>query len=233
MKDYEKTALQSQRNDGGNNYSAPGDESIWEKPGEIIQELIRRNVMPGDIVVDGASGDGRYTETLAEAVGENGHIINIDLDQSGLDRLSRRFEEKYGDRIENIQADLTKPFPPYLANNSVDKFLCIGFAHLPKKEVVKDIFFPEVMRILKPDGSFFGNFLVNIVRTDLSTGHILPTKDFAEQDYTEEEGITFLMECFSEQGLEAQVYRNLSIDYESTKPPYHLSGASIVYEVKK
>ncbi|MCR4263222.1 MAG: class I SAM-dependent methyltransferase [Candidatus Roizmanbacteria bacterium] len=220
--------------DSGNNYGdVTGNESIWGKPGEIITRLILRNVKPGDSVVDGPSGDGRYTEIIGDAAGELGHIINIDLDEQGLERTYIRIGDAYKARVKAVKADLTEPLPKEFSDNSVDRFMCLGFIHLIDPKKLQGVFFPEVMRILKPGGTFFGNFLVNVVRTDLNTGLVIPTVEFAEQDYSVEEGLALLMKSFADHNLTADTYRGLEFDYPDANPPYHWSGSSIVFEVQK
>lgn len=219
---------------GGNNYAnAVALESTWGEPGKIIIDLINRNVRKGDTVIDAPGGDARYGEILCEAVGENGRVINIDYDKDALQRTHQRFGGKYNDRLETFHADLTESLPPVFRDESIDALLCLGFMHLPHPDKIREVFIPEVIRILKPRGRFFGNFLVDVVRTDLNNGSILPTAEFAERAYTVEEGLAFLMDSFRNHDLTADIYRDLNFDYHDTHPSYHWNGTSIVFQVQK
>jgi trans-aconitate 2-methyltransferase len=72
--------------------------------------VLRRLELKGDErVLDAGCGSGRVTELLAERL-PRGHVVALDGSPAMLDEARRRLE-RFGDRVEFIQADLREPLP--------------------------------------------------------------------------------------------------------------------------
>ena len=59
--------------------------NLLTKTTALAMELTLKYVIPGDVVIDATSGNGHDTLTLAEAVGDLGQVIALDIQQSALE----------------------------------------------------------------------------------------------------------------------------------------------------
>lgn len=64
------------------------------------------DLAPGDTVVDLGCGTGVNLSLLARAVGDQGHVIGVDLSAGMLQRARRRIQQAGFSQVELIQADL-------------------------------------------------------------------------------------------------------------------------------
>ena len=104
------------------------------------------NLKPGMIVVEVGPGKGSYTEAVAEKILPDGAVYAIDIQESIIERLKERVEEK---GITNIFPRIDDAYHLSFKDESVDRVLAI--ATLPEiPEPVKVL--KEFHRILKPDG---------------------------------------------------------------------------------
>ena len=72
--------------------------------------VLDRLPLAGDeTVLDAGAGSGRVTELLAERV-PNGRVIALDGSPSMISEARRRLA-RFGDRVEYVVADLSRPFP--------------------------------------------------------------------------------------------------------------------------
>lgn len=62
-------------------------------PTELLHVLLREVIRKGDCVVDATAGNGHDTVFLAEAVGETGKVIAIDIQAKAIASTRQRLEE--------------------------------------------------------------------------------------------------------------------------------------------
>lgn len=74
-------------------------------PTELLHVLLREVILEGDCVVDATAGNGHDTVFLAEAVGETGKVIAIDIQAEAIASTRQRLEEtRLDSRVELHQA---------------------------------------------------------------------------------------------------------------------------------
>lgn len=109
----------------------------------MLKEL---GLKPGMAVCDMGCGNGFYTLPIAEAVGEKGKVLAVDIQVQMLHYLKKRAEKQEIDNIEYILGDL---HDPKLPANSCDLILLVDVYH----EFSHPVHMLEAMRkALKKDG---------------------------------------------------------------------------------
>jgi SAM-dependent methyltransferase len=107
------------------------------------------DLKPGDTVVDFGSGGGIDCFIAAKAVGEQGHVIGVDMTPDMVD-LARRNAASLG--MTNVTFHLTEMESTPVAGDSVDVIISNCVINLAPD---KDAVFREAHRILKPGGRMF------------------------------------------------------------------------------
>ena len=120
-----------------------GRREQWQKVDAIFAEMA---VRPGAIVADVGAGDGFFTSRLARAVGANGRVFAVDIDDAAMDRLRKRLQE---DGIENVTIVKGAPDDPKLPERALDAALIVNAYH--EMEQHQSIL-AALRRALKPDG---------------------------------------------------------------------------------
>jgi ubiquinone/menaquinone biosynthesis C-methylase UbiE len=106
-------------------------------------------VNPGMALLELGCGPGVYTVDLARAVGEEGKVHAVDMQQAMIDRLARRLQKPEYTDITNIQMKLANGYELPFENESIDLVLMVTV--LPEISDKKKAL-GEIHRILKPDG---------------------------------------------------------------------------------
>lgn len=91
-----------------------GDRDAWQQPGRVIAAL---GVQSGDRVADLGSGSGYFTVWLAEAVGDEGRVVAVDVDEAMNEALRA---DLVAQGIANVDVVLATPEAPGLEPASVD-----------------------------------------------------------------------------------------------------------------
>ena len=107
-----------------------GDLSIFESPGRDERLQINRvmdilGVNPGKNVADIGAGSGWFTVRAAKRVG-GGTVYAVDINPEAMRYINTRAEKE---KLQNVQAVLSKPDDPMLPANSVDAVLLLKTYH--------------------------------------------------------------------------------------------------------
>jgi predicted methyltransferase len=115
----------------------------WQKVDAIFAEM---GVRPGATVADVGAGDGFFTSRLARAVGSNGRVFAVDIDDAAMGRLRKRLQE---DGIENVTIIKGTTDDPKLPERTLDAALIVNAYHeMEQYHAVLS----ALRRALKPDG---------------------------------------------------------------------------------
>lgn len=106
-------------------------------------------IAPGMLVADFGSGGGHYVHAIAEALGGDGQVFAIDVQQDLLRRIHNEAVRKHHKNVHIIWGDLERPGASKLAEGTIDLVLVSNllFQVEDKQAVVREAF-----RILKPRG---------------------------------------------------------------------------------
>ncbi len=119
------------------------DRDAEEQPDRVVREL---GIKPGSTVADLGAGVGYFTWRLAQAVGDKGKVIAVDIQPGMLERLKQNLAER---NIHNVETVLGTEDDPHLPPGQVDLVLLVDVYHeLQKPELTME----HVRRSLKPDG---------------------------------------------------------------------------------
>ncbi|MGD8237258.1 MAG: class I SAM-dependent methyltransferase [Armatimonadota bacterium] len=120
----------------------------WQRPEQVVAEL---HLQPGAVVADIGCGTGYFTFRLAEAVGEAGKIIGVDIDEKALATLKKRAAERGAGNIELVQSE---PTDTKLEPASVDvAFVCMVMHHVPKEQ--QEPLLGSIAQAVKPGGYLY------------------------------------------------------------------------------
>ncbi len=100
------------------------------KPDQVISLL---NLKRGDVVADVGAGSGVFTRRLAEAVGPEGKVFAVDIDEDLLKYNGARIAEAH---LKNVEFILGEYDHPKLAEGTVDLvFICDVLHHIEHRQV--------------------------------------------------------------------------------------------------
>ena len=115
----------------------------WQKPDEVIALL---GIRAGDRVADLGAGGGYFTFRLADAVGADGRVYAVDVDEDMIRYLRRRAAKRGYANVEVVPAE---PDRPNLPEGGIDLlFTCNTYHHLSDR--VR--YFEAVLDALEPAG---------------------------------------------------------------------------------
>src|SRR5687768_7977904 len=84
----------------------PVSRDAWQRPDDIVSAL---SLTPGSRVADIGAGDGYFTTRLALAVGPDGRVLAVDIEQKMLDALKQLVEKE---KLSNVDLILGAPDDP-------------------------------------------------------------------------------------------------------------------------
>jgi ubiquinone/menaquinone biosynthesis C-methylase UbiE len=115
----------------------------WQKPDEVIALL---GIRAGDRVADLGAGGGYFSFRLADAVGAEGRVYAVDVDEDMIRYLRRRAAKQGYANVEVVRAE---PDHPGLPEGEIDLlFTCNTYHHLTDREG----YFGAVLDVLEPAG---------------------------------------------------------------------------------
>jgi predicted methyltransferase len=115
----------------------------WQKVDQILGAM---GVRSGATVADVGAGDGFFTTRLARAVGPDGRVFAVDIDEGALTRLRKRLEDE---GIRNVFVVKGTATDPRLPERTLDAALIINAYH----EMTQHQQVLSALRsALKPDG---------------------------------------------------------------------------------
>ena len=131
----------------------PAKEYIerMDRPGRVaglkIDEVIEKlQLKPGDIVADVGSGSGAFSIPMARAIGPNGTLYAVDIDQEMIDFVGDR-AKKAG--LKNVRIVLGEYADPKLPVRDLD----VAFFHRVLHMIeLRQAYVNAVAKYLKPDG---------------------------------------------------------------------------------
>jgi arsenite methyltransferase len=122
--------------------NAPSRDA-WQHPKAVIEAL---DIAPAAQIADLGAGGGYFTFPLAQAVGPQGRVYAVDIDDVGLTMIQREAKQR---GVSNIVPILAAPDDPGLPPASVDLiFTCNTYHHLRSRVA----YFRSLARALRPDG---------------------------------------------------------------------------------
>jgi predicted methyltransferase len=116
---------------------------VWQKVDQIFSAM---GVRSGATVADVGAGDGFFTSRLAKAVGSDGRVFAVDVDEGALTRLRKRLEDE---GIRNVFVVKGTATDPRLPERTLDAALIVNAYH----EMAQHQQMLSALRsALKPDG---------------------------------------------------------------------------------
>ncbi len=118
----------------------------WQKPGEVFDRL---EIEPGMTVADLGTGTGYFLPHLSRAVGEEGHVIGLDVSKAMLHYVENSTLK--GTAHDNVEIRLVKRDDPMLSKASVDRILTVNTWHHVTDRVE---YAKKLLNALTPGGRF-------------------------------------------------------------------------------
>jgi predicted methyltransferase len=115
----------------------------WQKPGEVIEALA---LAPDSVVADIGAGGGYFTERLANAVGEAGHVYATDVQDPMIEALQERVVERELANVTVVRADFDDPGLPTACCDLV------FFSSVYKEIDARVAYMEKVAALLRPEG---------------------------------------------------------------------------------
>lgn len=115
----------------------------WQLPERVIEAL---ELSPGDQVADIGAGDGYFTFRLADAVGPEGRVYAVDVEEEVLRELREEVDAR---GYENVEVVLAEPDDPGLPDGEIDlAFFCNVYHHIEDRVA----YFDHLRQDLASDG---------------------------------------------------------------------------------
>jgi arsenite methyltransferase len=115
----------------------------WQQPDRVIEAL---QIRPGDRVADIGSGGGYFVFPLAKAVGPEGRVYAVDVDQEMNDLVAQRAKKEGTGNVEVILAKTDDPLLPSAGVNLI--FTSDTYHHIDNRVS----YFANLQKYLRPNG---------------------------------------------------------------------------------
>jgi arsenite methyltransferase len=120
---------------------AGGDRDEWQQPDRVVKAL---EIRPGMRVADLGAGGGYFTFRFADAVGDDGQVFAVDVDEGMLAYIADEAAAQGDDQIQTVLAEFDDPLIP---GDGVDLlFTSNTYHHLSEREA----YFRNAARYLRP-----------------------------------------------------------------------------------
>ena len=114
----------------------------WQRPADVVDAL---QLQPGDRVADLGAGEGYFVLHLTEAVGADGRVYAVDVEEEVVEELAERFPPE----STNVEVVLAKFEDPMLPDGSLDLILIVNTYHHIED---RPAYFRRLRRDLRPGG---------------------------------------------------------------------------------
>jgi len=115
----------------------------WQHPERVIQAL---RIEPGDAVAEIGAGSGYWLPWLSEAVGPDGRVYAVEVDDDKVSALNQLVREEGFLNVEVIRGEFADPMLP---DGEIDLAMtCLTYHHIEDREV----YFEKLRRDLGPGG---------------------------------------------------------------------------------
>jgi arsenite methyltransferase len=114
----------------------------WQKPKAVIETLA---IKPGSRVADLGAGGGYFTWLLAEAVGAEGIVYAVEIDETALAMIGKEIKARDITNVVPIRAD---SYDAKLPEPVALVFSCDTYHHMEDRVA----YFRSLLRSLTPDG---------------------------------------------------------------------------------
>ena len=115
----------------------------WQKPDEVVASL---GIESGDQVADIGAGSGYFTFRLAEAVGPEGRVYAVDVDEDMIEYLQERVSEENAANVEVVSGEFADPLLPDAQIDLV--FSANTYHHIQERPV----YFRDLQKDLRAGG---------------------------------------------------------------------------------
>ena len=115
----------------------------WQQRDRVIESL---QIRPGDRVADIGSGGGYFVFALAKAVGPDGKVYAVDIDEEMNDLVAERAKKE---GVGNVEVILAKPADPLLPLSGIDLIFTSNTYHHIDNRVS---YLTNLRKYLRPNG---------------------------------------------------------------------------------
>jgi len=115
----------------------------WQRPDEVMRIL---DIQPGQTVADLGTGTGYFVPHLSQAVGANGKVLALDVEQNMVGFVQKTAAEQ---GLQNVEAIKIPYDSTNLEPGSLDRLLTVNtWHHIANREAYS----AHLKSVLKPDG---------------------------------------------------------------------------------
>ena len=139
-------------------YTCLTERAGWQRPERVIEAL---QIQPGDHVVDLGSGEGYFLPYLVEAVGRDGQVTAVDVDEEVTVALQARVDEAGWQNVTIVLGGFTDPMLP---DGAIDLVLLVNTYHHIED---RPAYFTNLRSDLRPEGR------VSVIDPNLELGGLL------------------------------------------------------------
>jgi arsenite methyltransferase len=141
----------------------------WQQPDRVVEAL---GISPGDRVADLGAGGGYFTFRLARAVGKQGRVYSVDVDEGMLKYIRKRAASEELPQVETVLASFEDSGLPAGAVDLV--FMSNTYHHISERPT----YFARLKSSLRPRGRLA---VVERIGEGFPKGHAMPPEEIREE----------------------------------------------------